>query len=91
MSAILGLIYCYLKDMLNFANDLGKGAWESVWQVPGLLLSGISVEVLSTPIIPDQYAWILGATGMSQAIAIIASALLVRFALQAIPFVRWGS
>lgn len=43
------------------------------------------------PVIADQYAWILGATGMSQAIAIVAAAMGVRFLLQSVPFVRWGS
>jgi hypothetical protein len=46
---------------------------------------------LTLPVIPDQYAWVLGATGMSQALAIIAGAMVTRFTLQTIPFVRWGS
>jgi len=46
---------------------------------------------LAVPVIADQYAWLLGATGMSQAIAIIAGAMGVRFLLQSVPFVRWGS
>ena len=46
---------------------------------------------LTVPTIANEYAWLLGATGMSQAIAIIAGAMGVRFILQTIPFVRWGS
>ena len=44
---------------------------------------------LTVPVIADQYAWLLGATGMSQAIAIIAGAMGVRFILQTIPFVHY--
>ncbi|MFI5224124.1 MAG: hypothetical protein ACHQX3_07785 [Nitrospirales bacterium] len=43
------------------------------------------------PTIANEYAWLLGATGMSQAVAIIAGAMGVRFLLQSVPFVRWGS
>ena len=48
-------------------------------------------EVSPCPTIANEYAWLLGATGMSQAIAIIAGAMGVRFILQTVPFVRWGS
>ena len=55
------------------------------------LLASVGTGGLTVPMIADQYAWLLGATGMSQAIAIIAGAMGVRFILQSIPFVRWGS
>jgi len=48
-------------------------------------------SAIAVPVIADQYAWLLGATGLSQALAIIAGAMGVRFLLQSVPFVRWGS
>jgi hypothetical protein len=55
------------------------------------MVTSIGTGGLSIQPIPDAYAWILGATGMSQALAIVAGAMGVRFVLQTIPFVRWGS
>ncbi|MFO0730374.1 MAG: DUF2523 family protein [Nitrospiraceae bacterium] len=55
-------------------------------------LTAIGTAGLTLPVIPDQYAWVLGATGMSQALAIVAGAMGTRFILRkTIPFVRWGS
>jgi hypothetical protein len=55
------------------------------------LLASVGTGGLTVPVIADQYAWLLGATGLSQAIAIVAGAMGVRFLLQSVPFVRWGS
>ena len=41
--------------------------------------------------IDPAYTWLLGATGASQSLAIVAGAMLTRFVLKSIPFVRWGS
>ena len=43
------------------------------------LLASVGTGGLTVPVIADQYAWLLGATGLSQAIAIIAGAMGVRF------------
>lgn len=91
MTAILNLIYCWLTDMLAKMMDLGLAAWDSVLSPADFILASVGTGGLTTPIIPNEYAWILGATGMSQAVAIIATALGVRFILQSVPFVRWGS
>lgn len=91
MTALLNLIYCFLLDMIyNFA-DVWKGAWDSILNPADSILASIGTGSLSVPVIPVEYTWVLGATGMSQAVAIIASALVVRFTLQSVPFVRWGS
>jgi hypothetical protein len=91
MTALLNLIYCWLLDLLAKLMDLGLAAWDSVLTPADSILASIGTGSLSAPIIPNEYAWILGATGMSQAVAIIATALGVRFILQSVPFVRWGS
>ena len=91
MTALLNLIYCFLMDMIASFKDLWLLGWDSVLSPVDTLLSSVGTGSLVVPVIADQYAWILGATGMSQALAILAGAMGVRFLLQSIPFVRWGS
>jgi len=77
--------------VLLFAYRLGAKHLGSLLSVADSTLATIGTAGLTLPVIPDQYAWVLGATGMSQALAIVASAMGTRFILQTIPFVRWGS
>ena len=91
MTAILTLIYCWLQEFFFAVTDWGLGIWDSLLSVADSTLATIRPAGLTLPVIPDQYAWVLGATGMSQALAIVASAMGTRFILQTIPFVRWGS
>ena len=91
MTAILNLIYCFLMDMIQSFRDIWVVGWDSVLSPVDALIASLGTGGLTVPVIADQYAWLLGATGMSQAIAIIAEAMGVRFLLQTIPFVRWGS
>ena len=91
MSSILSAIFCWLQDFFYSLHDLGLTAWDSVLAPADATLASLDVSALSAPIIPDAYAWVLGATGLAPALAIIATAMLTRFILQTIPFVRWGS
>jgi hypothetical protein len=91
MTALLNLIYCWLVDSLAKLTDLALNGWDSVLGPADAILASLGTGGLTVPVIPAQYAWILGATGMAQAVAIIAGAMLVRFTLQSVPFVRWGS
>ena len=91
MTALLNLIYCFLMDMIASFKDVWLLGWDSVLSPVDTLLSSVGTGSLVVPVIADQYAWLLGATGMSQALAILAGAMGVRFLLQSVPFVRWGS
>jgi hypothetical protein len=91
MTALLNLIYCFLMDMIASFKDIWLLGWDSILGPVDALLSSVGTGGLTVPVIADQYAWLLGATGLSQAIAIIAGAMGVRFLLQSVPFVRWGS
>ena len=91
MTALLNLIYCFLVDMIWSFADVWKSAWDSLLTPADSILASLGTGSLTVPVIPSQYTWVLGATGMSQALAIIAGAMLVRFTLQSVPFVRWGS
>ena len=91
MSAILQLIYCFLLDMIASFKDIWLIGFDSVLGPVDALLASVGTGSLTIPVIADQYAWLLGATGLSQALAIVAGAMGVRFLLQTVPFVRWGS
>jgi hypothetical protein len=91
MQAILSMIYCFLLDMIATFRDVGIESWDSVLGVLDATLGAIGTGGLILPIIPAEYTWMLGATGMSQALTIVAGAMGVRFLLQTVPFVRWGS
>ena len=91
MTALLNLIYCFLMDMIASFKDNWLVGWDSILVPVDALLASVGTGGLAVPVIADKYAWLLGATGMSQAIAIIAGAMGVRFLLQSVPFVRWGS
>ena len=91
MTALLNLIYCFLMDMIASFKDIWLLGWDSVLSPVDTLLSSVGTGSLVVPVIADQYAWLLGATGLSQALAILAGAMGVRFLLQSVPFVRWGS
>ena len=91
MTAILQMIYCFLLDMIGSFKDIWLLGWDSILGPVDALLASVGTGGLAVPVIADQYAWLLGATGMSQAIAILAGAMGVRFLLQSVPFVRWGS
>jgi len=91
MTALLNLIYCFLMDMIASFKDIWLLGWDSILTPVDGLLSSVGTGGLTVPAIADQYAWLLGATGMSQAIALVAGAMGVRFLLQSVPFVRWGS
>ena len=91
MTALLNLIYCFLMDMIASFNDIWLLGWDSILGPVDALLASVGTGSLTVPVIADQYAWLLGATGLSQAVAIVAGAMGVRFLLQSVPFVRWGS
>jgi hypothetical protein len=91
VTAILTLIWCWLEEFFFSLSDWGLDIWDSLLSVADSTLSSLGNAGLTLPVIPDDYAWVLGATGMSQALAIIAGAMGTRFILQTIPFVRWGS
>ncbi len=89
MSSLLNAILCWLQDFFPSFGDVLNAAWESLLQVAdGLLLT---MPALTLPTLSSSVTWLLASTGVAPAIALIAGAYLVRFTLQSVPFVRWGS
>lgn len=91
MISMLQAILCFLKDMLYIVFDIGLGHWDSILGAADTFLSQLGGVSWTFSSVPSQYAWLLGATGCGEALTIVASALGIRFLLQSVPFVRWGS
>lgn len=91
MTTLLNLIYCFLMDMVQSFRDIWIIGFDSLFMPIDSLVTSVGTGGLTVPTIANEYAWLLGATGMSQALTIIAGAMGVRFLLQTIPFVRWGN
>jgi len=91
MTAILNMIYCFLMDMIQSFRDVWIVGWDSLLVPVDGILASVGTGGLTVPSIANEYAWLLGVTGLSQALAILAGAMGIRFLLQSVPFVRWGS
>ena len=89
MTGILNAIWCFLQELLPSLNDYLVGAWDGLLSVADASLLAFPAMTISS--IDPAYTWLLGATGISQALGIIAAAMVTRFLLQSVPFVRWGS
>jgi hypothetical protein len=92
MASILGMIYCWALGVQGMLYGI-------IYSVEDSLLGVVDTAIGAMPAMvspPDlsgvaQYLWLAGATGLDVCIGIIVGALIVRFTLQTIPFVRWGS
>ena len=59
--------------------------------IGSLDVSGINSNIANYGSIPGQVMVVMSAIGLGQALAIISTALVIRFTMQLIPFVRLGS
>ncbi|MGH9875011.1 MAG: DUF2523 family protein [Pyrinomonadaceae bacterium] len=104
-SSLLAKIAGFAEWLLSVIAEVFKSFWlmltDSVcWLFEGLLgVATGALDAIDTPfdpatyygLIPPEVGNMLGVIGVPQGISIIVSALVVRFVLQTIPFVRWGS
>lgn len=74
-----------------FCWGFDKSLEVSVDAVKTIDVSGVSSNVNAYGAIPAGMLQVMACIGLGQALAIIASALAIRFGLQLIPFVRLGS
>lgn len=81
-------------DVWNIATDLVIWVFDSGMGLAVGALSAIQIPFNPSTyyaMIPPEASNMLGALGITQAITIIVAALVIRFLLQLIPFVRLGS
>lgn len=93
-SWLLLLVKRLFLDLWNIITDLACWAFDGLLGIAVAALSAISVPFNPQTyyaLIPPETVNMLGAIGVTQALTIVVGALVVRFALQTIPFVRWGS
>jgi hypothetical protein len=81
-------------DAWNMATDVVCWLFEGLMGIAVAALNAIDVPFdpqTYYSLIPPETAQMMGAIGVTQALTIVVGALVVRFTLQTIPFVRWGS
>ncbi len=91
MTTLLNLIWCWLNEWTAIFNDYFVSAYDQFLLVVDGMLVAAQTSPIQVSAIDPNYTWLLGATGVSQSLAILGGALLTRFLLQSIPFVRWGA
>lgn len=81
-------------DIWNMFTDLFCWVLDQAMQLAASLLNTIDVPFNPQTyysMIPAEAAQMMGYIGITQALTMIVAALIIRFTLQTIPLVRWGS
>lgn len=91
---LLQVVLRIFKDLWNMVTDV------FCWLVDELLAIAVgAISVIDVPFDPQTYyamippdvVNMLGVIGITQALTMIVASLVIRFILQTIPLVRWGS
>jgi hypothetical protein len=93
-SWFLGVFKQIFIDIWNVVTDMFCWVLDSALSLASSILSAINVPFdpgTYYSMIPAEMANVLGLIGIPQALAMIVAALIIRFTLQLIPFVRLGS
>jgi hypothetical protein len=83
-------IFDMLKDIFFFIIESLLTVGVVILDGVGLLLDGLDVTQYFS-LLPPETSYMLNQIGLSQALGMVVTCLTVRFTLQMIPFVRWGS
>jgi len=90
-------MYRLLLSLMDMLKDIFIWCLEQLMNIGKLLLDGVGAMMSGLDIasyfsqIPPETAYFLNLLGVSQAMGMIVTCLSIRFLLQIIPFVRWGS
>lgn len=93
----IDFLYRLLLTLFDMLKDIFIWIMEQLLNLGQLLLSGMGsllsgLDIASYwSLIPPETGYYLNVLGVSQAPGMIVTALSIRFLLQLIPFVRWGS
>lgn len=93
-SWLLAVVKRVFDDLWNIVTDVACWVLEGALGVASSALSAIDAPFDPQTyygLIPPELGNMLGVIGVTQALTMIVAALLIRFLLQTIPFVRWGS
>jgi hypothetical protein len=88
--SLLLTVFDFLKDFLFWVLDTLMGGAIGLLDLSGEAFTGLNpLSYISS--IPDETKAVMAMTGFNEAMSIIVAAIGIRFILQLIPFVRWGS
>jgi hypothetical protein len=96
-NGFIDFLYRLLLSLMDMLKDIFIWALEQIMNVGKLLLDGVGSLMSGLDIsqyfsmIPPETGYYLNLLGVSQAMGMIVTCLSIRFLLQLIPFVRWGS
>ena len=94
---LVDFLYSLLLSLLDMLKDLFYWIMEQLLSFGALILSGIGSLMSGLNIsqymgfLPPETIHIISIIGLGEAMGMIVTCLMVRFFLQLIPFVRWGS
>lgn len=91
---ILNVLKQVFIDLWNMVTDVFCWCFEGALAVAAAALNAINIPFNPQTyysMVPPEAANMLGYIGITQALSMIVASLLIRFTLQTIPFVRWGS
>lgn len=93
MASLLNLIWCWLVGFWDTLSTYHLNLLDAFLSVADVAIAALPTLSVTPPNFAAvaQYTWILGATGVDVCLGIVATALVIRFTLASIPFVRWGS
>jgi hypothetical protein len=95
--ALVCLVQSAVQSVQDALKDLFFWVFDTTLEFLAVLLAGLDTGLDAFnpatyfAALPGDVSNVLGLLGLGECIAIIVAALLIRFVLQTIPFVRWGS
>jgi len=90
LAEMVDAVFLFFKDMLFWCLDQLFGFAISLLDLAGDGLGGLN-PLSYIDAIPDSTKYIMQLVGFNECMSMIVTALIIRFVLQLIPFVRWGS
>lgn len=94
---LIDFLWRLVLSVYDMLKDFFFWIFESILDVSIFFLDGVGSIVGALDVaqyfsaIPPETSYILSLIGVSQALGMIVSCLGIRFIIQMIPFVRWGS
>lgn len=94
---LLALVKNLFDSFVLLLKDLGAWALDVLFDLIDLVLTGFDSVLPENPFqsywngLPSDVTGMAVAIGLPEAMGIIVAALTIRFLLQLVPFVRWGS
>ncbi|MBL4610916.1 MAG: hypothetical protein COB45_08410 [Gammaproteobacteria bacterium] len=95
--AFVKYIWDVCLSVFGFFKDMFWWVLDTIFSIGQTMLGSVSNGLSNlNPLmyfdsIPSSTKWFMNAVGFNESMGIIITAITIRFLMQAIPFVRWGS